>query len=247
MTQRHDSYRGIAPHYDLHMMDWYATTYGRRLQALLKERGLAGSKLLDAGCGTGTLAVALAGEGYRVTGVDLSEGLLDVARRKDANGAVRWIRADITRLALGETFDVITTVADVLNHLETIDEWERAFRCFAAHVRPGGCLLFDVLTSLGLERQDAYTTHDREDRVLILGIIWEPATRRSTMKITSFVPADRPGLYERASETITEWGQPVAGIYDRLKRAGFSEPERPWTNAEDPEAEERLAVLARRK
>ena len=108
-------------------------------------------------------------------------------------------------------------------------------------------LFFDILTSLGLKRQDTYSIEDREDGVLILGIVWEPSTCRSTMKITSFVPADRPGLYERASETITEWGQPVAGIYDRLKRAGFSEPERPWTNAEDPEAEERLAVLARRK
>ncbi len=66
------------------------------------------------------------------------------------------------------------------------------------------------------------------------------------MKISSSVPAGRPGLYERATDTITEWAQPVTGIYERLERAGFAEPERPWHGAEDPEAEERLGVVARR-
>jgi SAM-dependent methyltransferase len=246
MSDRHDSYRGIARHYDLHRMDWYAFTYGKRLQTLLAERGLAGSKILDAGCGTGTLAIALAGAGYTVAGVDLSEALLEVARGKDTRKAVRWVHGDLTRLDLAETFDAVTSVADVLNHLETLDDWERAFRRLAAHLRPGGYLLFDVMTCFGLEHLDAYTIHDRESGALILGVIWEPPTRRSTLKITSFVPAGRPGLFERVSETITEWGQPVGAIFERLTRSGFGDPERLWAASEDPEADERLAVLARR-
>ena len=66
------------------------------------------------------------------------------------------------------------------------------------------------------------------------------------MKITSFVPVDGTVLWERATETITEWGQPVQGIYDRLARAGFQPPERLWPGQEDAEKEERLAVLVRR-
>ncbi len=246
MSERHDPYRGVARHYDLHRMDWYAPTYGKRLLGLLAERGLGGSKVLDAGCGTGTLALMLAREGYRVTGVDLSESLLEVASGKDAAGAVAWKRADITRLDLGETFDVVTTVADVLNHLESLDQWEAAFRGFAAHLRSGGVLFLDVMTCGGLARLDSYTTQDREDGVLILGIVYERAERRSTLKITSFRPVPGAGLWERASQTITEWGQPVAGILDRLGRAGFADPERLWPHAADPEEDERLAVLTRR-
>jgi SAM-dependent methyltransferase len=246
VSARHDPYAHIAPHYDRQMMDWYATTYGRRLQALLEERALAGSKILDAGCGTGTLALALADAGYDVTGVDLSEALLAVARTKDRRGAVRWVQGDITALELAERFDLVTSVADVLNHLESLDEWERAFRRFAAHLQPGGHLFFDVLTTAGLERMDVYSVEDRPGRVQILGIIWEPASRRSTLKITSFVPAGPGGLYTRASDTITEWAQPVAGILERLACAGFAAAERLWTHADDPESEERLAVLARR-
>lgn len=247
MRERHDAYSDIARHYDLHRMDWYARTYGTRLRSLVSERGLEGCRVLDAGCGTGTLAISMAVQGHRVTAVDLSEPLLAVAREKDSTASVRWVRGDITDLDVGGPFDLITCVADVLNHLETPDEWERAFRSFAAHLRPGGWLLFDVMTCLGLEGLDTYTAQDRALGVLILGIIWEPSERRSTLKMTSFVPSDRPGYYERASGTITEWGQPVPAIYERLARAGFGEPERPWATTEDPEAEERLAVVARRR
>lgn len=244
---RQDSYRSIASHYDLHLMDWYAGTYGKRLQTMLTERGLAGSRLLDAGCGTGTLALMLAGAGYRVTGIDLSESLLRQARRKDSAGAVRWIQGDITRLALGETFDVVVSVADVLNHLDRLEAWGAALRGFAEHLRPGGYAFFDVMTCHGLELLDVYSTQDRADRTLILGIIWEPAERRSTLKITSFVPAEQhPGLWERASDAITEWGYPVEQIFACVRQAGFDEPQRLWPVADDPERDERLAVLAQR-
>lgn len=246
MTERHDAYRGIAGHYDLHLMDWYASVYGKRLQALLQERRLTGGKVMDAGCGTGTLALQLAGAGYRVTGVDLSEALLTVARGKDRESQVRWVQGDITRLALGETFDGITCVSDVLNHLPGLDEWEEAFRSFHRHLDPGGWLYFDVMTCHGLAELDVYSTQDRTRRCLILGVIWEPATRRSTLKITSFVPVEGTRLWERATETITEWGQPVDAILRGLQAAGFARHERPWRAGEDAEAEERLAVFAQR-
>ncbi|HEX5045253.1 MAG TPA: class I SAM-dependent methyltransferase [Candidatus Polarisedimenticolaceae bacterium] len=246
MTEHHDAYRGFAAHYDLHMMDWYASVYGPRLRENLRTRGLAAGKVLDAGCGTGTLALQLAAAGYEMTGVDLSPALLEKARAKDRDEKVRWMQGDITRLSLEETFDGITCVSDVLNHLSSIEEWEQALRGFHRHLNPGGWLFFDSMTSHGLAELDAYSTHDRPERCLIMGVIWEPATRRSTLKITSFVPVDGTVLWERATETITEWGQPVSDICARLAAAGFQAPERLWPREDDPEKEERLAVLVRR-
>jgi len=246
VTQRADAYRHIAAHYELHGCDWYAQTFGPRLARLLEERGYGKSRVLDAGCGTGTLALNLRAEGHAVAGIDLSEAKLEVARAKDPEGRIAWTQGDVTDFNLGaQPFDVVTCVGDTLNHLSRIEEWEAAFRSFARHLRPGGALYFDVMTRKGLEWLDTYQVTDRGDRVLILGFIYEPNTGRSTMKLTSFRRVDG-SMYERMSDTVTEWGQTVASIYEALGRAGFKNPERLWGRAELPEDDERLTVLATR-
>ncbi len=247
MSERHDPYRGMAGHYDLHGWDWYAPTYGSRLLDLLRERGLArGASILDAGCGTGSLALKLAAEGYRVTGVDLSPEMIARARKKDPARSVDLRVGDITSLALGSTFDAVVSVADVFNHLESLDDWEAALKSLHAHLRPGGLLLVDAMTCRGLEQLDQQSVQERGGITLILSIIYERAARRSTVKVTSFAPAAAAGLYERAQETISEWGHPVSDICERFERAGFEGIERIWGTGNDAEGEDRIAILARR-
>jgi len=244
-VSRHDSYRGVGRHYDLHGWDWYAGTSGSRLVALLRERGVpAGARVLDVGCGTGSLALLLAREGFRVTGVDLSPGMLARARAKDPTGEVDWRLADATALDLGGTFDAAVSVADVFNHLESLDAWEEALSQVRAHLRPGGLVFVDAMTCRGLEQMDVQSVQERGGITLILSIIYEPAARRSTLKVVSYVPAPGgEGLYERAAETITEWGQPVEETLRRFERAGFRDVRRVWTTTEDPEDEDRLTVV----
>jgi SAM-dependent methyltransferase len=64
------------------------------VDALLREQ--AGRRVLDAGCGTGRVAIELATRGYDVAGVDLDAGMLDAARAKAPGLA--WIRADLATL-----------------------------------------------------------------------------------------------------------------------------------------------------
>jgi SAM-dependent methyltransferase len=248
MTARHDAYRDMAGHYDLHGWDWYATTYGARLITLLGERGLGvPASILDAGCGTGTLALMLAREGYRVTGVDLSPEMIARALAKDSGKQVDWRVGDITALSLGATFDAVVSVADVFNHLTSLHEWEAALRGFHEHLRPGGFVCVDAMTCHGLEQMDVQSVQERGGVTLSLAIIYDRAARRSTLKVVSFAPAPTaPGLYERAQETITEWGHPVADVIARFARAGFSGVERVWATSGEPETDDRLTIVARR-
>ncbi|HVK90709.1 MAG TPA: class I SAM-dependent methyltransferase, partial [Mycoplana sp.] len=64
------------------------------------------NSVLDLGCGTGELAIAL-GEGRRVVGVDPATAMLDIARTKSGAERVRFIEADARTLRLGEHFDLI--------------------------------------------------------------------------------------------------------------------------------------------
>jgi hypothetical protein len=103
------------------------------------------------------------------------------------------------------------------------------------------------MTCRGLEQLDVQSVQERGGATLIVAIIYERATRRSTLKVISFAPASaEPGLYERAQEAITEWGQRVADVLPLFARAGFSEIERVWAMADEPEDDDRLTLLARR-
>ncbi|HEX4826482.1 MAG TPA: class I SAM-dependent methyltransferase [Candidatus Polarisedimenticolaceae bacterium] len=246
MNQRSDSYEGISRHYDAHGWDWWAGTRGGRLIGLLKENGIASSAaILDAGCGTGTLALHLAAAGYRVTGVDLSPAMIEAAKAKDRKNEVTWTTGDLTALDLGATFDGVVSVCDVLNHLDHLDQWEKAFASMRRHLRPGGLAVVDAITCMGLTMLESQSVQERDGKTLILACIWEPSSRRSTLKIVSFAPSGTSGLFERRVATITEWGQSVEEIIERARRGGFASVERVWPTASDPEQEERLTLIAR--
>ncbi len=102
--------------------------------------------VLDLGCGTGGHALLLVARGYRVAGVDRSQGMLAVARRKagEAGVAARFSRGDIRTVRLGRTFDAVISMFAVLGYQTEDRDVVAALATAAAHLRPGGLLVFDV-------------------------------------------------------------------------------------------------------
>jgi len=99
-------------------------------------------RIIDVGCGTGTLTCELALEGRYVIGVDPSAEMLDVARRKPGGDRVQWLRGDAAALGEMEADLAIMTgnVAQVF--LDDI-EWAATLRHLYLTLRPGGCLAFE--------------------------------------------------------------------------------------------------------
>lgn len=100
-----------------------------------------GSKVLDLGCGGGQPVSAwLIAEGFRFTGVDYSEAMLDIARRRWPSES--WRLSDMRSLDLNEKFHGIVAW-DSFFHL-TQQEQRDALPRLAAHLEPGGLLLVTV-------------------------------------------------------------------------------------------------------
>ena len=91
--------------------------------------------MLDAGCGTGRVAIELARRGVDVVGVDLDDELLAAARAKAPELA--WHRADLATVALDRTFDVVVLAGNVMIFVAPGTEAD-VLANLRAHLAPGG-------------------------------------------------------------------------------------------------------------
>jgi SAM-dependent methyltransferase len=112
----------------------------------------AGGPTLEIACGTGRVALALVQKGLDVTGVDLSEGMLTVARRKVAalpagvRDRLTLVSQDMSELNLGRAFGFIFVPFRSFQHLLTIDLQRRSLEAIRRHLATDGRLalhLFD--------------------------------------------------------------------------------------------------------
>jgi SAM-dependent methyltransferase len=104
---------------------------------------LGADRVLDVGCGTGSLAVLLAESGRSVVGVDPAEASLAVARAKDATGCITWVHGDATMVpAFGADLAVMT--GNVAQVFLTDADWGQALAGIRAALRPGGYLVFET-------------------------------------------------------------------------------------------------------
>lgn len=106
-------------------------------EASLVER-LGPRSVLDAGCGTGRVAIELARRGIETVGVDLDAAMLDVARRKAPR--LCWIHDDLATVELGQLFDVVVAAGNVMIFLAPGSE-HAVVANLARHLVPGGFLV----------------------------------------------------------------------------------------------------------
>jgi ubiquinone/menaquinone biosynthesis C-methylase UbiE len=108
------------------------------MSRLLKEhQRSSGRDLLDVACGTAEHLVYLQ-QDYRVEGLDLDEGMLEVARAKLPG--VLFHLGDMRDFDLGRSFDAVVSLFSAIGYVRTVDRLAEALATMARHVRPGGVL-----------------------------------------------------------------------------------------------------------
>jgi SAM-dependent methyltransferase len=111
--------------------------------AIVEELGA--SSVVDVGCGTGSLAVLLAGLGIEVVGVDPAGASLDVARTKPDADRVRWVHGDATALeSLGVDADLAVMTGNVAQVFVTDEDWASTLAAVHGCVRPDGWFVFET-------------------------------------------------------------------------------------------------------
>lgn len=171
---RMDMYDSFSTDYD-RFVNWpsrlaYEMPFIEKQLAILGEGPL---RILDAACGTGMHAIALARLGHSLAGADLSIPMIERARQNAAQAGVEARFEPVGFGALSRTFeagsfDVLLCLGNSLPHVTRPEDLVGALQDFAAVLRPGGLLLvqsrnFDLVMA-GRERWMEPQSHQEEDQ-----------------------------------------------------------------------------------
>jgi SAM-dependent methyltransferase len=171
---------------------------------LMRRAGVHEGLVVDLGCGSGIWAAALVDAGYDVIGVDQSAALLEIARER-APGA-RFVQASLFDVKLPPC-SAVTALGECFSYC--VDE--RAgrtalaimLRRIAAALRPGGLLVFDVMTPGSEPEQGRRTWSEGPDWLLCLDVREDPEGATLTRRIAVFRPENEH--YRRSDELHRLW------------------------------------------
>ena len=179
--------RGESVHGEADFVDWLTeTVVGTLVKPVVEpvvepsatERAL---RVLDAGCGTGRLAIELTRRGYRTLGVDLDPDMVERAGRKAPD--LRWRVEDLAELDLGETFEVAVMAGNILLFCRPGIQ-NRIISSITRHLVPGGLLVGGWSQETG---PDAYLVEHFERDAADAGM--ETVHRFSSWERGEFDPA----------------------------------------------------------
>lgn len=248
------SYGRFASLYDQLMED---IPYDKWLEitSLYKQKyQVTGSTLLDLACGTGELSCRFAMQGYDVTGVDLSEDMLAVAKVKSEKEGfnIPFFQQNMVELeGLGQ-FDFITIFCDSLNYLSNEQEVIATFEGVATHLSENGLFLFDVHSEYKMEEifKDQTFTYIEENLCYIWNCFEGEYPFSVEHELTFFVKDPHPNeKYERIEEFHFQRTFPINQYKDWLEQTGFETLHILGDLNDQPVSEktERILFIARKK
>ena len=102
--------------------------------------------ILDLGCGTGGHSLILAERGYKVTGIDLSQEMLEIARKKakERELNIEFIEGDIRNMELNQKFDAVISMFAVISYQITNEDLIFTFKAALKHLKKKGLFIFDA-------------------------------------------------------------------------------------------------------
>ena len=236
------------------------TSFAHRVAPMIEEfytgtaPGKAKLPILDLCCGTGQLALYFLELGYRVTGLDLSEHMLQYARENASayleSGQGEFVHADAAGFTLERQFGLVVSTFDALNHLENEEKLEACFQSAFAVLVEEGTLIFDLNTRAGLLGWNNLSVDDSEEAMIVTRGIFDGEAQRAYTRVSGFIRAAN-GQYDRFEETVYNTVFDMAWVRDMLLQSGwqgvhFARYDGLATPIADPEKERRVFFVAQK-
>ncbi len=247
----YEPYAALADVYSTAGFAQYAEALAPQIMQLAFDQDWMGRAILDLGCGTGEIAIWMAGAGYRVLALDSSQAMLQVAMARAApmGLSIDWIQGDMRAFKLDTAVDLAICVGGTLNLLPTLNDLESTFRQVSNALEAGKLFFFDLRTIRGLAAAggDRLVFDNGETAMIITRGTFSYETLSLT---TLYHILTHNGLeWRRAEETHLQRGFPVQAIHKLLSKTGFKLLRTMNTALEtaDPAESDQLLFLAQKQ
>lgn len=217
-------HREFAEIYDVFMKNVDYDSWYKFLRRFIKKKGT----VLDLGCGTGELMYKFLKDGYIVTGIDISNKMLEIAQRKMVNRNCvnthyNFIKASITDYIHFEKVDYIMCNFDTLNYLRNEKEFIKFLEKTKKNLKKEGILIFDVVTEeifdeifendIFLDEEREYTSIWRHEKL---------GNKKHLVEIDLFIKEEEnDNLYRKYNEKQYKYIYDLEWIVNIMEENGF--------------------------
>ena len=195
--------------------NYYPEIFGQQLLCWLQRKALQPENALDLACGTGVLCRIMHEAGMKVTGMDLSEGMIGIARSE--NPEIAFDVADMVTYRPGKTFDLVTCTGDAVNHIGNLADVKRIFQNVYDCLNPGGWFVFDLLNEQEVSNSEPFDM-DFSETVNV----WFQMTRPTPETVNLKIRVSENGM-EAFEENIRETLHDPQTICKMLQDCGFAD------------------------
>ena len=189
----------------------YPEVFVSQLLEYLSDHGFSPKTHLDLGCGTGVLCGAMREAGMNTRGVDLSAGMIDIARTHFPQ--IPFETGDMTQWIATSPVELVTCTGDAVNHLPDLKAISHMFSCVRRSLSANGLFIFDLLDEAEIPCDDPFEMDDGDVHTCF-------RTVREGDDILLRVMVTK-GMEIQVNETIRERLYPVQEVCALLEQAGF--------------------------
>lgn len=193
--------------------NYYPEAFGGQLLAWLRQNGITVKTSMDLACGTGILCEILHENGVEASGMDVSQGMIEIAGKKNPN--IHYDVADMITYRPDRQFDLVTCTGDALNHIIELKNVERIFQNVYGYLNRGGYFIFDILNENEVSTSEPFEM-DFSETVKVWFQMTRPQEKMVNLQIRVY---ENGGL--QFEENITETIHDPAAVCALLRKCGF--------------------------
>lgn len=208
-------------------------------------------KVVDIACGAGEAVRVFREAGWKASGLDKSEAMLQIARERNGRGVTLKQGSMHSLTKVGRGFDLVTCMYDAINCNLSLTDFSTTLSEVHRLLKPNGRFIFDVFTVSGLHRAyDGVELHTRNRDHIV--ITHSEVDRRKNVGTKELLGASRAADWAPWREVHKVRAYAPKTILRQLKRVGFVEaalyawPSRRRATAGDLDGEERFVVVCQR-